>query len=130
MVNLSQKIIILFSLLAFLLAGNSSAFCTVNSATDPTSPLSSFTQVKRDLQIATVSAAKNTESSTGHKNIPALKQRLRGKRSTTSLSTIEASQALASILPSLLHQEHPQYTSTVTWQNSSLRNLRSIVLLI
>lgn len=130
MVNSSQKIITLFSLLSFLLAGNSSALCMFNFAADPGSSPSSFTETKKISQVVTVSAVKNKENPTGHKTIPPLKQRFRGKRSTTSLSTIETSVTRTSILPYLLFPGHLLYDSTSTWQNSSLRNLKTVVLLV
>lgn len=130
MVNLSQKIIILFSLLFFFLAGNSFALCVFNPAVDPGSPTSSFVETKRNSQVVAVFAGENRENPVDHKNIPALKQRFRGKRSTPSLSTFEASVTRTSILPSLLFSEHLLYDSTSTRQNLSLQNLRTVVLLM
>ena len=130
MVNLSQKIITLFSLLFFLQAGISPALCALNSAGDSGSAPPSLSAATQDDQVGAVSAEKNKENSASHKNTPALKQRLRGKRSTPSLSTIDASVTLTSTLPSLLFPGHLYHGTTSAWQKPSLRYLRTVVLLI
>jgi hypothetical protein len=131
MLSTEKKIITLFSLLTFMVAGLSSALCAFVAATETPSSSFALQQAADKASQAVVLTGGNSKlARSGHKNPPALKQRPRSKRITATDLPIAPPLSLYAPVSVPLFTTSLEQKSCAVLQNLALQQLQSIILLI
>jgi len=128
MIDAGKKIITFCSLLIFLLASLYPALCAVMAGADEPVHLQALQPVDDEASVLTEASSKFPVS--GHKKAPVLKKRPRSKRLTATI--LSTGPPLTLSVPVCIHHafNSQPHLSSANLQNLSLRQLKSIVLLI